>query len=375
LAGEGIECVVCAREVEGLVDSGDICSITRVIRLKEINKLIRCAPPIKEPDTREFDEILGNLSYQLKKIVEKEKIDIIHSHDIRTSLVLERVKEEVGTPFVATGHNTVAPANILSQLYRGEAVYSYLAMLSSFLKREKYDKLICVSNFSYEMYTRFGAPRSKTVVIYNGIDVEEFNPYIDGSTVRSKLGVSAETCLIFTPARIEYRKGFDTIFEALHRLASKGYDFKLLISPRLGSSYHRQAEGELVGLAKRLGLMDYITSATFNQRSMPEAYAASDIVCLMGYENFGYAVAEGMAMGRPVIGAKWSALPELIEHGSNGFLVEPGDPDQLAYYLSLLLRDRVLRERMGSVGRRIALERFNLADNIRRHVELYESLL
>lgn len=311
----------------------------------------------------------------MKKIIEKEKIDITHSHDIRTSLVLERVEGDVGIPFVATGHNTIAPVKILSQLYRGEAVYSYLEMLSSFLKRARYDKLICVSNFSYEMYTRFGAPKGKTVMIYNGVDVEAFNPYIDGSTVRAKLGVSAETCLIFTPARVEYRKGFDTIFEALHRLASKGYDFKLLISPCIGTSYHRQAEGELVGLAKRLGLMDYITSATFNQRSMPEAYAASDIVCLMGYENFGYAVAEGMAMGRPVIGAKWSALPELIEHGSNGFLVEPGNPDQLAYYLSLLLRDRVMRGRMGSVGRRIAVEKFNLADNIKRHVELYESLL
>jgi glycosyltransferase involved in cell wall biosynthesis len=66
------------------------------------------------------------------------------------------------------------------------------------------------------------------------------------------------------------------------------------------------------------------------------------------YEGFGIAYLEGMAFGLPAIGTTAGAVPELLKHAENGYLITPGDSHALARHLEALASDRALLARIGS---------------------------
>ena len=84
---------------------------------------------------------------------------------------------------------------------------------------------------------------------------------------------------------------------------------------------------------------------------------------------------EALAAGRPVVATRVGGVPDVVQEGEDGFLVEPGATDELAERLAQLARDPALRERMGRTGRERVLPRYaveRLVDDVDR---LYRSLL
>lgn len=76
-------------------------------------------------------------------------------------------------------------------------------------------------------------------------------------------------------------------------------------------------------------------------------------------DTFGYAALEAMAVQTPVVAARSTALPELVEDGETGTLVAPHRPDELAVGLRGVLDDPARGRRMGTAGRRVVMERFD----------------
>jgi glycosyltransferase involved in cell wall biosynthesis len=76
----------------------------------------------------------------------------------------------------------------------------------------------------------------------------------------------------------------------------------------------------------------------------------------------------------PVVSARAGALPEVIEEGTTGILVERGNSAQLAQALGRYARDPGLRRLHGTAGRRLCEERYDLADTARAYLELIGSL-
>ncbi|MHB1836470.1 MAG: glycosyltransferase, partial [Solirubrobacteraceae bacterium] len=88
--------------------------------------------------------------------------------------------------------------------------------------------------------------------------------------------------------------------------------------------------------------------------------ADADVVLMCSQsEALGRVTVEAMKLGRPVTGAAGGATPELVRHGFNGFLYRPGDPDDLARWLSVCAQDRGSLGAMGERGRSWARETFN----------------
>jgi glycosyltransferase involved in cell wall biosynthesis len=79
---------------------------------------------------------------------------------------------------------------------------------------------------------------------------------------------------------------------------------------------------------------------------------------------------EAMAMGVPVVSTKLSGIPELVESGVSGILVEPGDASALSESLEKLAREPELRARLGEAGRMKVLRDFDLSRNVDRLAEL-----
>jgi glycosyltransferase involved in cell wall biosynthesis len=82
-----------------------------------------------------------------------------------------------------------------------------------------------------------------------------------------------------------------------------------------------------------------------------------------------------MAVGRPVVAAGCGGIPEIVDDGGAGFLVEPGDSGAFASAVIRLLEDRALRDRLGEAGRRRVEERFAVNDHVTAVLETYRALL
>jgi glycosyltransferase involved in cell wall biosynthesis len=91
-------------------------------------------------------------------------------------------------------------------------------------------------------------------------------------------------------------------------------------------------------------------------------------------ELLGLSVLEAMASGTPVIASRLDGLPEVVRDGETGFLVTPGDVDELRGRLGQLLADRALAERLGRRGRELLLEQFTWEACAQRCLTAYEQL-
>jgi glycosyltransferase involved in cell wall biosynthesis len=91
-------------------------------------------------------------------------------------------------------------------------------------------------------------------------------------------------------------------------------------------------------------------------------------------ELLGLVVLEAMASGTPVICSRTGGLPEVVQHGVTGFLVEPGNVEELRDRLDELLGDPQLTTAMGRRARELVLERFTWKRCAQRCLEVYEEL-
>ena len=92
-------------------------------------------------------------------------------------------------------------------------------------------------------------------------------------------------------------------------------------------------------------------------------------------ENAPLAIEEAMAAGVPVVGAKVGGIPEMVEHGRTGFLVDPYNTNEIAQAILAVLRDGALAQAMSSRARQIAGERFRAAAVCKQTRQVYEEIL
>ena len=81
-------------------------------------------------------------------------------------------------------------------------------------------------------------------------------------------------------------------------------------------------------------------------------------------------ILEAQALSKPVIASRVGGIPEIIKDGENGFLVNPGDADDLAEKLRILLSDKKLAIEMGKRGREIIQEKFSNEEYIKNYLDM-----
>jgi glycosyltransferase involved in cell wall biosynthesis len=102
-----------------------------------------------------------------------------------------------------------------------------------------------------------------------------------------------------------------------------------------------------------------------------ELYSQADVFVMpTHFEGFGWVFIEAMAAGLPVIATRINAIPEMVNHGETGFLIQPGDRKDLACRIRELIDNPTLRCEMGAKGRKVVEQKFNA----QKHCETLESL-
>ena len=231
-------------------------------------------------------------------------------------------------------------------------------------------KVISVSKYNYNCFTTLDVlPSKRFTVIYNSAD---FSRVADGQQRRNgfrrKYGIADDRAVICQVSWIIPEKGITDLLEAVRLVLRKNQNVHLVLA---GEGAYRS---EYMKLADELGLDGHVTWTGLVTDPFSEGvYDAADVVCQVSrwQEAFGQTIAEAMACRKPVIGTRVGGIPELIEEGESGYVVNARDVDAISEKILLLLDSPDLRERMGEAGYTIARARFDLRKNVRRVLDLY----
>ena len=234
----------------------------------------------------------------------------------------------------------------------------------------------CIIAVSEPVAAQF-CDRAKVRVIHNGFEAAEFagvDPAA-GARFRAEHGLG-DGLVVGCVGRIKlHRKGQEVLVQAAALLAGRGVRAKYLIvgAPFPGNESHLADLRKLVS-ASGLEAEVIFTGELSDPRP---AYAAMDVVALPSAqpEPFGGVVMEAMSMGLPVIATRIGGSIEQVIDGETGYLVEPGDPVELAGKLERLLGDETLRRRFGAAGRVRVAGHFSLDRMVGKIVRVYDECL
>lgn len=297
----------------------------------------------------------------LKRVPRWKEYDLIHQfHIFPLGGVAVLAKRWLNIPLVTScmGWDTYDP---YVKTYKQFAHYIAWVMNSS-------DVVTAPCRSVAEMAVKQGC-RKKIEIIPHGVDINQFNPNIDGTRIRKELGLVDDDVMVLSVQRLAKKKGLEYLLKAATLIEARKPKFVIV-----GKGPERN---RLEVLAKHLDVEgDVIFTSFVPDEELPEYYAACDIFVLPSlYEHFGLVFAEAMACGKPIISTKVGAAAEVIGDGKAGLIVPPADPNALAWAISRLTTDKGLREQMGGMGRHKVKGEYDWNLITKRYVDLYEMVL
>lgn len=223
--------------------------------------------------------------------------------------------------------------------------------------------VVGVSRTALRYLTDYGL-RAAASVIPDGVDLSAFQPRRRDAHLARRLGIPDKPVVLYT-GRLDAEKGLDVWVRAIP-------DVLRVVDAHFVLNGDGARVGALRRLVRKLGVEAHVTFTGdfLPYDEYPRLYSLADVFAIASpTELYSVVTAEAMASGLPVVGARAGALPELIDHGRNGYLFPPGDYAVLASYLIALLRDAALRRQMALAARCVAE-----AHDIHRTALSYEKL-
>ncbi len=251
-------------------------------------------------------------------------IDMVHSHTPFMMGFAGMMSAKISRyPMIGSFHtltnnkvlvNNYYPKNEQLKKFTAKYLWKYVTF---FYKR--CDQTIVPSEAIYNMLSRYSIKNIN--IVPNSVDTERFNPKVDGTKIRERLGIKDNEKVVLYLGRVSREKKLEVMLNAAKRLSKKRSDIKYVIG---GSG---PAEQYYKNMTKRLNLQKQVTFIGHVRKDLlAHVYAASDAFCLPStFETQGMVSLEAMAVGKPVIGANYLALKDLIKNGKNGEKFVPGD--------------------------------------------------
>lgn len=227
--------------------------------------------------------------------------------------------------------------------------------LHSWLYR-RLDKLICLTEPHREnLQTHLNIAPEKLEIIPNMVDTERFSPARASKKLREAYSIAPDTCLIGVVGRLDEHKGQREAILAMEGLQKYGARLHLVLIGE--DTLNNPGTGEkLRALVRERGLENRIDFTGFLD-PVEEAMASLDILLVpSSAETFGRTIIEGMACGLPVIATRAGGVPDIIQDGKTGLLVNPQDSQDLARAIEKLLLEPEERRRIGQRARERAQE-------------------
>ena len=316
---------------------------------------------------------VGNafLTPQILSIAQTDLVHL-HMHFIFGAELLMLKLLATKIPLVVTYHNDLVGVDMI----RRPGFWFYNRFLAPLLLRKA--RRIILPSLDYVAMSLYGhsifAERSADLVeIPNGVDLGLFDPGLEATFIRDRHNLTPEDFVLLYVGSLDKAhaiKGLDMLIEAIPSLDDAS--IKLLA---VGDGDMRVAYADQ---ARALGIQERVVFAGYRalQTELPSYYAACDVVVIpSSFESFGVSLAQGMAMGKPVIGCNTPGVRTVVEDGKTGFLVEPADKVALVERIKQLAGDSDLRDTMGQRGRKRVVRRYTWQQSGQNLLTLYQNLL
>lgn len=300
------------------------------------------------------------LASKMAEIANREKLDLLHvhyaiPHAVCAFLAKQMVNHDI--KIVTTLHGTDI------------TVLGYDPSLTELIKFgiEKSDAVTAVSNDLVIQTNELVNPDKGIQTVYNFIDERVYYKR-DCQSLKAEYGIKEHEKVIIHISNFRQVKRTKDVVNVFNQVR-KEIPSKLLLvgdGPELSV---------LCKLVRELGIEKDVLFLG-KQENVEELLAISDVKLLLSSkESFGLVLLEAMACGVPCIGTRIGGIPEVIEHGENGYLCELGDIDQITYYTLNLLKDEALYERISKRSIEIVKERFNTGEIVSQYLSIYKDLL
>ncbi len=283
----------------------------------------------------------------VRNLLKRSDPDIIHIHSpIVLGNIAQLLAGGLRKPVIVTNH--YLPINMSRSLSGAPLVgkpfsdisYSYLV---HFCNRCEY--VTAPTQTALNLLYEHGL-HAPAQAISNGIDLEKFSPGARDPHIRRRFNLPEDRPLALHVNRLSEEKRIDVLLDAAAKMQGNGYIALVGSGP---------AEAELKAQATQLGLQDRVSFLGYvRDDDLLALRRSSELFVIPSEADLqSLATMEAMACGLPVIAAEAYALPELVHHEENGFLFQPGNSDELARDLDLLLADAAMRARMGAESLKI----------------------
>lgn len=310
-----------------------------------------------------FEGSLPKVRKRLIDYISAGGYDIIHCHGSRANLMGVLIKKVVKKPVISTIHSD----------YR-------LDYLGRPISRLTYGTINTIALRFLDFYIGVCDPISKTLIkrgfkpekvfsIYNGIDFD-IKPGTERSEFLKSLGISGEDIIVVgIAARLSPIKDISTLLRGFSAAADANPKLRLVIA---GDGEERET---LQSLVKELKISEKVCFAGWVSDTV-SFFNTIDINVLTSLsEGFPYVLTEGARASKATISTNVGGIPDLIDHGVNGFLINKGDWKELSKYLIKLAGDVELRNKIGQAMRDKASRMFSLENIKNRQLEIYETVL
>ena len=304
---------------------------------------------------------------RLTRFLAKKRVHIVHTHNSKTGFIgrlagrLARVPVIVHTVHGFSFHGQESAAR--------QRTFRFLERMASGWA----DRMIFISQPLIDWAYREKIIRDpgKISKIYSGIETEKFQPVTKSQkrANRRTWNIPEDAFVIGIVSKLWKGKGHATLVEAFSLLAAEGPDIRLVI---VGEG---PLEPELTRLVRRKAVADKVVLTGFHREVAP-LISMFDLAVLPSlFEGMGRVLLEAMAMGIPVIGSDVGGIPDLVRHGTEGFLVPPGDAAALASSIRCLIHQPRLADKMGRAGIQRVSAMFSAKKMVRDIEQVYLNAL
>lgn len=288
---------------------------------------------------------------------------LVHAHFATDGLIALALARRLGVPLATTLHGFDVSRSSAAMLASGRPSWVRYA----FGRRRLIEQgalFLAVSDAVRAKALAQGFPEARTRTHYLGVDLARFPAAAE----------APRPGLIVHVGRLVEKKGTAVLLDAFAAVAAADVRARLVV---IGDGPERRAlerrSARFGAAVAFLGALPEPEVAGWMRRAW--ALAVPSVTARDGdSEGLPTVLAEAAASALPAVGSRHSGIPEAIEDGETGFIVDERDPAALAARLTELLRSADMRRRMGEAARRLAETRFDGARQTARLEEIYDGL-
>ncbi|WP_456472471.1 glycosyltransferase family 4 protein, partial [Methanocaldococcus sp.] len=302
-----------------------------------------------------------------KKVgVLKKDYDVIHCHDWMVHFVGANLKHNRGIPYVQSIHSTEMGrcGGINSE---DSALIHHLEWLSTY---ESCQVITVSQSLKEEVCHIFNTPWDKVNAIPNGINPEEFDlnlSYEEKISFRRSIGVNDDEIFLLYVGRLTYQKGVEYLIGAMPILLNK-YNVRLVIAGRGEMESYLRDLCNWLNVGHKVNFLGFV-----NGDRLKYLYNSADITVIPSvYEPFGIVALESMAAGTPVVASSVGGLREIIKHEYNGIWVYPKNPESIAWGVSRVIEDPILRDYIVKNAKKDVYTKYSWENIAKQTVEVYK---